>query len=75
MKERRKRRRFVLESTMEAVLHVDGSDTKGHVVDINNIGAFVATELVLEKGTPLQIELHVPHVDESLVIKAVVARR
>jgi hypothetical protein len=75
MKERRKRRRFVVESTMEAVLHLDGSETKGQVVDINNIGAFIATELVLEKGAPLRVELCVPHVDESILIKAVVARR
>ena len=76
MKERRKRRRFVVEATMEAVIHVDGSETKGYVVDLNNIGAFIATELVLEKATPLRAELCVPDVDEeALLIKAVVARR
>lgn len=75
MKERRKRRRFVVEASMEAVIHVDGSETKGYVVDLNNIGAFIATELVLEKATPLRVELCVPDVDESLLIKAVVARR
>ena len=75
MKERRKRRRFVVESTMEALLHVDGSETKGHIVDLNNIGAFIATELVLEKGTPLRVELCVPDVVDPLLIKAVVARR
>jgi len=74
MKERRKRRRFVIESTMEAVLHVDESETTGHVVDLNNIGAFIATELVLEKGTELRVELSVPDV-EPLLINAVVARR
>lgn len=75
MKERRKRRRFTIESTLEARLHVDGSETTGHVVDLNNIGAFIATELVLEKGTPVRVQLCVPGVDESLLIKAVVARR
>lgn len=75
MKERRKRRRFTVESTLEARLHVDGSETTGRVVDINNIGAFIATDLVLEKGTPLRVEICVPDVDESLLIKAEVARR
>jgi hypothetical protein len=75
MQERRKRRRFAIESRMEAILHVDGSETKGHVVDLNNIGAFIATDLVLEKDTPLDVELCVPDVEEPLRIKAVVARR
>jgi hypothetical protein len=74
MKERRKRRRFVIESTMKAVLHVDESETIGHVVDLNNIGALIATELVLDEGTELRVELKVPDV-EPLLIKAVVARR
>lgn len=74
MKERRKRRRFVVESRMEARLHVDGSVTRGDVDDVNNFGAFIATELVLEKNAALRVELCVPDVDEPLLIKAVVAR-
>ena len=74
MKERRKRRRYVIEPSMEARLHVNGSEIKGYVVDLNNIGAFIATELVLEKGTPLRVELCVPDVDEPLLINAEVAR-
>ncbi len=75
MKERRQRRRYVIEPSMETRLHVDGSEIKGYVVDLNNIGAFIATELVLEKGTPLRVELCVPDVDEPLLINAEVARR
>jgi hypothetical protein len=75
MNERRKRRRFVLEATMEALLHVDGSKTKGQVVDLNNIGAFIATDLVLEKGTPVKVELCVPDLEDWPLINAVVARR
>ncbi len=74
MKERRKRRRYVIEPSMEARLHVNGSEIKGYVVDLNNIGAFIATELVLEKGTPLRVELCVPDIDEPLLINAEVAR-
>jgi hypothetical protein len=54
---------------------VDGSKTKGHVVDLNNIGAFIATDLVLEKGTPVKVELCVPELKDSPLINAVVARR
>lgn len=75
MKERRKRRRYVIEFTMEARLHVNGAETKGYVVDLNRIGAFIATELVLDKGTPLRVELCVPDVEEPLLINAEVARR
>ena len=75
MKERRRRRRFVVEPTMEALLHVEGSETKGHVVDLNVIGAFIATDLVLEKGSHLGVELCVPDLERSPLIKAVVARR
>jgi hypothetical protein len=75
MQERRKRRRFAIESIMEALLHVDGTEAKGHVIDLNSIGAFIATDLVLEKDTSLEVELCVPGVEEPLRIKAVVARR
>lgn len=75
MKERRKRRRFVIDSPMEARLHVDDSETRGHVVDLNNIGAFIATDLVLEKGASLEVELCVPDLEVAPLIKAVVARR
>lgn len=75
MKERRKRRRYVIESTMEARLHVDGSETTGYVVDLNRIGAFIATDLVLDKGTLLEVELCVPDVEEPIRIHAEVARR
>ena len=74
MKERRKRRRHVIESSMEARLHVNNSETRGYVVDLNNIGAFIATDLVVEEGTSLRVELCVPDVDEPLLVNAVVAR-
>lgn len=75
MKERRKRRRYAIESHMEVRLHVNDSETKGDVVDLNNIGAFIATELVLDKGTSLRVELCVPDIDEPPLINAVVARQ
>jgi hypothetical protein len=75
MQERRKRRRFAIESTLEALLHVNGSEVKGHVVDLNTIGAFIVTDLVLEKDTSLEVELCLPDMVEPLRIKAVVARR
>jgi hypothetical protein len=44
------------------------------LVDLNNAGAFVATDLVLEKGEGLHIELDIPG-SETMPLQAVVARR
>jgi hypothetical protein len=53
---------------------VPGKLETGTIIDLNNAGAFVATELVLEKGDRLQLELDIPGVDESRPLQAVVAR-
>jgi hypothetical protein len=47
----------------------------GTLIDLNNVGAFVATDLDLEKGTEVHLELEIPGVDTSTPFKAVVARR
>ena len=59
---------------MRARLVRDGVDTVGRVLDLNNAGAFVATELVLPKNTRLEVELQLPGTDKSLPLQAVVAR-
>jgi hypothetical protein len=59
---------------MQARLTRDGVDTVGRVLDLNNAGAFVATELVLPKNTKLEVELHLPGVEKGLPLQAVVAR-
>ncbi len=59
---------------MQARLVREGVDTVGRVLDLNNAGAFVATELVLPKNTKLEVELRLPGVEKSLPLQAVVAR-
>jgi len=75
MSERRRRHRIPVDHVIEARLLVDGVTTRGRVVDLNNAGAFVATDLVLEKNASLVVELRFPGEDKSLPLKAIVARR
>ena len=75
MSERRMRRRIPVEQVMEARLLVDGITSKGQVVDLNNAGVFVATDLVLQKNATLVVELRFSGEDKSLPLKAVVSRR
>jgi hypothetical protein len=73
--DRRRHPRIPVESVMQARLVREGVDTVGRVMDLNNAGAFVATELVLPKNTKLEVELHLPGVEKSLPLQAIVARR
>jgi hypothetical protein len=76
MAERRRRRRIPVEHVMEArVVAEDGAQTQGQVIDLNNAGAFVATDLALDRNTAVEIELQMPGEEKSLPLKAVVARR
>lgn len=75
MSERRRQRRIPVAHVMEARLVADGAETLGKVIDLNNAGAFVACDLVLDKNTALEVELQIPGEDKSLPLKAVVARR
>jgi hypothetical protein len=59
---------------MHARLTREGVDTVGRVLDLNNAGAFVATELVLPKNTRLEVELQLQGVEKSLPLQAIVAR-
>jgi hypothetical protein len=72
--DRRRHPRIPVEHLMQARLTRDGVDTVGRVLDLNNAGAFVATELVLPKNTKLEVELHLPGVEKGLPLQAVVAR-
>ncbi len=75
MSERRRRHRIPVDHVIEARLLVDGLTTRGRVVDLNNAGAFVATDLVLEKNASLVVELRFPGEEKSLPLKAIVVRR
>jgi hypothetical protein len=73
--DRRRQRRIPVESLMQARLVREGVDTVGRVLDLNNAGAFIATELVLPKNTKIEVELRLPGVEKSLPLQALVARR
>ena len=76
MTERRRQRRIPVASVMKAHLVAEnGAETTGQVVDLNNAGAFVATELKLDRNTPIEVELRIPGDDETLPLKALVVRR
>jgi hypothetical protein len=72
--DRRRHPRIPVEQLMQARLTREGVDTVGQVLDLNNAGAFVATELVLPKNTKLEVELRLPGTEKSLPIQALVAR-
>jgi hypothetical protein len=72
--DRRREPRVRPEGSIKVRLLVPGKLETGTIIDLNNAGAFVATELVLEKGDRLQLELDIPGVEESRPLQAVVAR-
>ena len=47
----------------------------GRLVDINSKGAFIATEMVLEPGVVVTLEIDVPGSTEPETVRGVVARR
>jgi hypothetical protein len=73
--ERRRHPRIPVSELMEVRLVCDGAESVGRVLDLNNAGAFVATDLPLEKDQRLEIHLSLPGTDKSLPLQAVVARR
>ena len=75
MTERRRQRRIPVANVMEARLFSDGAETQGQIIDLNNAGAFIATDLTLDKNTAVEIEIQIPGEEKSLLLKAVVARR
>ena len=75
MPERRKHPRIPVPHVMEAKLVSGTVETRGRVLDLNNAGAFVATDLKIEARAELRVELEVPGIERSLPLHAIVARR
>lgn len=75
MTERRRQRRIPVPHVIEARLVSASGEARGQVIDLNNAGAFVATDLPLDKNTPVKVELEIPGEEKSLPLKALVARR
>jgi hypothetical protein len=73
--ERRQVPRVQPEGIIKVNLLAPGKLETGLVVDLNNAGAFVATDMVLETGESLSIELDIPGVETPTPLQAIVARR
>lgn len=73
--ERRKHPRIPVEHLIEARLTGPEIDATGRVLDLNNAGAFIATDVDVERNTRLEVELRLPGLDTPFPLKAIVARR
>lgn len=73
--DRRRHPRIPVEHLIEARLSGPDVDATGRVLDLNNAGAFVATDVQVERDTRLEVELLLPGLDTPFPLKAVVARR
>jgi Tfp pilus assembly protein PilZ len=72
--ERRRQPRVRTEGEIRVRILAGGKLVDGELVDLNNAGAFVATDLVLEKGEKIQLELDIPGESTQQPLQAVVAR-
>ena len=72
--DRRRQPRVRTEGEIKVRILSGGKLVDGHLVDLNNAGAFVATELVLQKGEKIHLELDIPGDATTQPLQAVVAR-
>jgi Tfp pilus assembly protein PilZ len=72
--ERRREPRVETEGQIGVRILTSGKLETGFLVDLNNVGAFVATNLVLEKGEKVHVELEIPGIEEPTPLQAIVAR-
>jgi hypothetical protein len=82
--ERRQQPRIQLEEDQIVRIHaprerytglVNFSITDGRLFDLNNLGAFVSTELSLEKGAAVDVEIALPGMRVPELVHALVARQ
>lgn len=72
--ERRRQPRVRTEGEIKVRILASGKLSEGHLVDLNNAGAFIATDLVLDKGEKVHLELDIPGDSQTQPLQAVVAR-
>ena len=72
--DRRRQPRVRTEGEIRVRILTGGKLVDGHLVDLNNAGAFVATDLVLQKGEQIHLELEIPGDATTQPLQAVVAR-
>ena len=72
--DRRRQPRVRTEGEIKVRILAAGTLAEGRLVDLNNAGAFVATDLVLEKGEKVHLELDIPGDSNTRPLQAMVAR-
>ncbi|MFQ5789508.1 MAG: PilZ domain-containing protein [Acidobacteriota bacterium] len=72
--DRRRQPRVQLERAIRVRILRSGRPVEGYLYDLNHAGAFVATDLVLEKNSRVHLELEVPGLSEPQPVEAIVAR-
>jgi len=72
--DRRRQPRVRTEGEIRVRILAPGKLSEGLLVDLNNAGAFVATDLVLEKGEKVHLELDIPGDSQTQPLQAMVAR-
>jgi hypothetical protein len=72
--EKRKHRRIALAHVMEARLVQGEVEASGRVIDLSNVGAFIATDLEAKKGDLLEVHLLTTWGD-PVPLPSIVARR
>jgi len=74
MIERRRELRIRTQTNIRVRILHEGEEAEGTLVDLNNAGAFVATMLELPRGSHIDVEIHVPGVDQPEPLLGIVAR-
>ena len=72
--DRRREPRVRTEGEIKVRILASGKLIEGRLVDLNNAGAFVATDLVLPKGEKIHLELDIPGDSKWPPLQAMVAR-
>ncbi len=73
--DRRRQPRVRTEGEIKVRILAGGKLVEGHLVDLNNAGAFIATDLALQKGEKkVHLELDIPGGPATPPLQAVVAR-
>lgn len=72
--ERRSEPRVQAEDPLMVNVRASGSCAKGRLLDLNNRGAFVGTEMALESGETVTLEIQMPGSNRLESLRGMVAR-
>lgn len=72
--DRRRQPRVKPSGIIQVRLHHGDQVREGHLVDINQTGVYVATDLILERGVELELQVGIPGETDPRPVRARVAR-